>query len=85
MGPFAQYANTARFIGIWCGLETSPDNQKRVYISLTVLLSRIITSLVPRLLVGREKKVPGIHCLCIRLVSQKSWEIGNYRVIFVQL
>ena len=23
------------------------------------------------------KREPGIHCLCIRLISQKSWEIGN--------
>ena len=41
-------------------------------------------SLVPRLSVGGGKKEPGIHCLCMRLISQKSWEIGNYRVISVK-
>ena len=35
-------------------------------------------SLVPRLSVGVEKREPGIHCLCMHITSQKSWEIGNY-------
>ena len=26
------------------------------------------------------EREPGIHCLRMRLISQKSWEIGNYRV-----
>ena len=42
-------------------------------------------SLVPRLSVGGGKREPGIHCLRMRLISQKSWEIGNYRVISVKL
>ena len=41
----------------------------------------VVTSLVPRLSVGGGKREPGIHCLCMRLISQKSWEIGNYRII----
>ena len=35
-------------------------------------------SLVPRLSVGVEKREPGIHCLCMHITSQKSWEIGIY-------
>ena len=30
---------------------------------------------------GRGKREPGIHCLRMRLISHKSWEIGNYCVI----
>ena len=30
------------------------------------------------------KGEPGIHCLRMRLISQKSWEIGNYCVISVK-
>ena len=45
----------------------------------------VVTSLVPRLLVGRVKREPGIHCFRMCLISQKSWEIGNYRVISVKL
>ena len=33
---------------------------------------------------GRGKREPGIHCLRMRLISQKSWEIVNYRVMSVQ-
>ena len=33
---------------------------------------------------GQRKWEPGIHCLWMRLISQKSWVIENYRVIFVQ-
>ena len=30
---------------------------------------------------GGGKREPGIHCLRMRLISQKSWEIGNYHII----
>jgi len=43
----------------------------------------ICASLVPRP-DPPEKEGPGIHCLRMRLISQKSWEIVDYRVISVQ-
>ena len=53
VGPFAHYANPTRFIGV---VLKRAQIQNLVYKSPTVLLSHIITSFVPRLLVGREKE-----------------------------
>ena len=46
--------------------------------------STSLFTLIPRLLVGGGKKEPGIHCLRMSLISQKSWEIRNYCVISVK-
>ena len=42
------------------------------------------SSFVPKLSVGGAKGEPGIHCILMRSISQKSWEIRNYCVISVQ-
>ena len=49
------------------------------------LLGKAQPSLVPKLSVGWGKREPGIHCLRMRLISQKSWEMVNSCVISIQL
>ena len=33
---------------------------------------------VPTLSVRGEERESGIHCLCMHIISRKSWKIGNY-------
>ena len=73
----------SRLLLIEAVLHTGSHSEERVGCTLT-FRSTILISLVPRLSVGGGKREPGIHCLCMLLISQKSWKVGNYCVISVK-
>ena len=78
--PLLQYKHKKSYFAAKCDVVYLGPSH-----GLIIICNTISSSLVPRLSVGVGKREPGIHSLHMRLISQKSWEIGNYHVISVKL